>query len=159
MARRKQVLKSSIDSDVCLIGITCQLKSYRLSFSINKALRFQFRRIDDLEVPGFSGNDILAYPFLVYDHPDLKNLFCLVSNYHPQKKLISSMRQVDYFLVAKTPLDKYTKSSFMEKLRKISQVVAVYEINPDSNKDMDQLLEDLELHILVSNKKRNAARA
>ena len=159
MARKKQVLKSSIDSDVSLIGITCQLKSYRLSFSINKALRFQFRRIDDLEVPGFNGSDMLGYPFLVYDHPDLKNLFCLVSNYHPQKKLITSMRQVDYFLVARNPLDRYTKGSLMEKLRKISQVVAVYEINPNSNKDMDQLLEDLELHILLSSKKKNAIRA
>jgi len=47
----------------------------------------------------------------------------------------------------------------MEKIRKISQVVAAYEIDPLRIKDMDELLEEMELHLLTSARKKNAARA
>ena len=93
MARKKQILKSGYDSDISLIGISCHLKSYRLSFSMNKALRFAFQRIDDFEVPGASDSNYLSYPFLVYDDADLKNHFCLISNHHPQQKLVPALRQ------------------------------------------------------------------
>ncbi|HSG68483.1 MAG TPA: IPExxxVDY family protein [Bacteroidales bacterium] len=159
MARKKQILKSIIDSDVCIIGITCHLKSYRLSFSMNKALKFHFRRIDDFPSPDHSGNEMLFFPFMTYDDPDLKNLFCLVGNHHPQGKLMPNLRQVDYFLMAKNPLEKSTRSGLMDKIRKISQVVAAYEIDPARTRDLDTLMEELELHLLVSGRKRNAARA
>lgn len=159
MGKKKQVLKSSIDADVSLIGITCQLKSYRLSFSINKALRFGFRRIDDLEIPAYNGSDVMGYPFLVYKHPELKNDFCLIGNHHPRGKLLPSIRQADYLLMARNPLDNNTKAGMMEKIRKISQVVAAYEIDPLRIKDMDELLEEMELHLLTSARKKNAARA
>ena len=159
MARKKQILKSGYDSNISLIGISCHLKSYRLSFSMNKALRFSFQRIDDFEIPQNSGGDQLSFPFLIFDNDDLKNHFCLISNHHPQGKLVTALGQVDYFLMAKNPLDPGSMNIILAKIRQINQVVAAYEINPNGTKDLDQLLEEMELHLLISQKNMKAARA
>lgn len=159
MARKKQILKSGYDSNLSLIGISCHLKSYRLSFSMNKALKFAFRRIDDFEIPGNPGNQGLNYPFLIYDNTDLKNHFCLISNHHPSRKLVPALRQVDYFLMANNPLESNTIASILTRIRNINQVVAAYEIDANGTKDLDVLLEEMELHLLISQKNLKDARA
>ena len=159
MVKKKQTLNSAQYNGISLIGISCHLKSYRLSFSMNKALHFQFQRIDDLEMPGYHNNGSLYFPFLIYDDGELKNHFCLVSNHHPQGKLVPALRQVDYFLMAKNPMDQGTQQMILNNIRKISQVLAAYEIDPNGTKDMNLLLEDMELHLLISNKKMKATRA
>jgi hypothetical protein len=159
MARKKQILKTVQDNNISLIGISCHLKSYRLSFSMNKALGFQFQRIDDFEFPGRPENEMLYFPFLIYDDKDFKNHFCLISNHHPQGKLVPALRQVDYFLMAKNPLDDSARAYLLTKIRKISQVLAAYEIDPMGTKDLNLLLEEMELHLLIFDKKRPSTRA
>ncbi len=36
MVKRKQILKIGLDIDISLIGISCHLKFYRLSFAMDK---------------------------------------------------------------------------------------------------------------------------
>ena len=126
---------------------------------MNKALNFKFQRIDDFELPGYPENELLYFPFLIYDDTDMKNHFCLISNHHPQGKLIPALRQVDYFLMAQNSLDDSARTSLVSKIRKISQVLAAYEIDPVGTKDMSLLLEEMELHLLISEKKKKAIRA
>lgn len=148
MAVRKNILKPSQAEDISLIGISCHLKSYRLSFAMNQALRFRFRRINDFTVPAQRGDEMLIYPLLLHNDEDLKNLFCLIGNHHPQGKLIPGLGQVDYFMMAKNPLESTNRSKIIGIIRKISQVNAAYEIDPKSYKDLDILLEEMELHLL-----------
>lgn len=159
MAKKKNTLSSGHDDHISLIGISCHLKSYRLSFSINKALNFKLHRMCDFELPGNPSNEMLYFPFLSFNDDDLKNHFCLISNHHPQGKLIPALGQVDYFLIAKNPVDKYTREKILGKLRSISQVLAAYEIDPQSHRDIAMLLEDMEIHLMVSERNRHATRA
>ena len=159
MAKRKNTLSLTQEYQVSLIGISCHMKSYRLSFSINRALNFSLQRIDDFEIPLNAGQEMLCFPLLAFNDENLKNHFCLISNHHPQGKLIPSMRQVDYFLIAKNPVDKYTREKMLQRLRSISQVVAAYEINPNGSRDLDQLIEEMELHLLMSQKKKPSSQA
>lgn len=159
MAKKKQTLRTSQDSNISLIGISCHLKSYRLSFSMNKALNFRLQRIEDFEIPVLRDNDALCFPFLTHDDSDMKNYFCLISNHHPQGKLIPALRQVDYFLMAKKPLDNGTRNAIISKIRDISQVLAAYEIDTSGKKDLDLLLEEMELHLLTSGKNREVSQA
>lgn len=159
MAKRKNTLSLTQEYQVSLIGISCHMKSYRLSFNINRALNFSLQRIDDFEIPLNSGQEMLCFPLLAFNDENLKNHFCLISNHHPQGKLIPSMRQVDYFLIAKNPVDKFTREKMLQRLRSISQVVAAYEINPNGSKDLDLLIEEMELHLLMSQKKKPSSQA
>ncbi|MEN8226013.1 MAG: IPExxxVDY family protein [Bacteroidota bacterium] len=159
MARKKQTLRSGYDESISLIGISCHLKSYRLSFSMNQALNFQFQRIDDFEIPANSQSEKLLFPFLIYDDSEMKNHFCLISNHHPQGKLVPDLGQVDYFLMAKNPMGQGTRQVMITRIRKISQVLAAYEIDLNGNNGLDHLLEEMELHLLISTKKTKVLRA
>ena len=155
MAKRKQILKLGLDSDISLIGISCHLKSYRLSFAMDDSLGLSFRRINDFEIPGHDEN-ILKYPFLMYEDTELKNQFCLVGNHHPQGKLVPALRQVDYFFVARDPLEKAAFGMILKKIRSIPSVQAAYQVDPARTKDVSQLLEEMELHLLIAGKSYSA---
>ena len=152
MARRKQTLKTGPDNNISLIGISCHLKSYRLSFAMDHSLGFGFRRIKDFEIPESNEDQNLWYPFLICDDKEFKNQFCLVGNHHPQGKLLPSLRQVDYFLMARNPMEKSYISNILIKIRSIPQVLAAYEIIPSKTKDIDVLMEEMELHLLLAGK-------
>jgi len=157
MAKRKQILKLGADTDISLIGISCHLKSYRLSFAMDTSLGLSFKRVDDFEIPAHN-EGVLKYPFLMYEDADLKNQFCLVQNHHPEGKLIPSLRQVDFFLMAGNPLEQALVSGIIRKIRSIPQVLAAYEIDPNNTKDADILLAELELHLMEAGKAYNKER-
>ena len=153
MAKKRQTLKTGQDISISLVGISCHLKSYRLSFALNNALNFKFRRIDDFVVPGQPKDELLYFPFLVYESADLKNHFCLVGNHHPQGKLLPVLREVDYFLMAREPLDDFIKGKILGQIRNIPQVIGAYEIDPSKRKDMGLLIEEMEMHLLEAGRK------
>jgi hypothetical protein len=157
MAKKKQTLRSGHDVNVDLIGISCHLRSYRISFAINNMLGFDFRRIDDFSLPAAAGATI-DFPFLLYEDAERKNHFCLVGNHHSQGKLIPALGQVDYFLLATEPLDTDTLNNMISKIRSIPQVNAVYKIDPSKVRDLGILLEEMELHLLDARMKRSGKR-
>jgi hypothetical protein len=118
---------------------------------MDRSLGLSFNRVTDFEVPG-QGDESLHFPFLIYEDEDLKNQFCLVGNHHPQGKLVPALRQVDFFLMAKNPLDHIMLSSILQKIRNIPQVLAAYEIDTRRTKDIDLLLGEMELHLMIVGK-------
>lgn len=157
MAKKKQTLRSGHDVNVDLIGISCHLRSYRISFAINNMLGFDFRRIDDFSIT-VSAGATLDFPLLLHEDAEMKNHFCLVGNHHPQGKMIPALGQVDYFLLAAEPLDAGTLKTMISKIRSIPQVNAVYEIDPSKVRDLGILLEEMELHLLDARMKRSGKR-
>lgn len=149
MAKRRQVLKLDFDNDISLIGISCHLKSYRLSFAMDHLLGLAFRRVNDFEVPG-AGEEVIGYPFLIYEDRDLKNQYCLVQNHHPQGKLVPALRQVDFFLMARNPMEEVWINTMVSKIRSIPQVLGVYVIDTNQTKGVDLLLQEMELHLMVA---------
>ncbi len=152
MAKRKQTLQTAQYVDISLIGISCHLKSYRLSFALDNTIGFGFRRIDDFEIPGHPDETDLNFPFLIYEDIDLKTRFCLIGNHHPQGKLVPSLGQVDFFLMAGDALEQNTIHNILKKTRSIPQILAAYEIDPAKIKDMDLLFEEMELHLIIAGK-------
>ena len=149
MAKKRQILKLGLDNDTSLIGISCHMKSYRLSFAMDYSLGLSFSRVADFEIPG-QDEEYLQYPFLMVEDEELKNQFCLVGNHHPQGKLVPALRQVDFFLMAKNPLEQSIMVGIIRKIRNIPQVIAAYEIDTAGTKDMDVLVGEMELHLMTA---------
>lgn len=149
MAKRRQILKFEFDHDISLIGISCHLKSYRLSFAMDASLGLAFKRVNDFELPG-PGNEMIGFPFLIYEDRDLKNQYCLVQNHHPQGKLVPALRQVDFFLMARNPMEESRINTMVSEIRSIPQVLAVYVIDTTRTKGVDMLLQEMELHLMTA---------
>jgi hypothetical protein len=118
---------------------------------MDHSLGLSFSRVADFEIPG-QDEENLRYPFLMYEDDELKNQFCLIGNHHPQGKLVPVLRQVDYFLMAKNPLEQSALTGIIQKIRSIPQVLAAYEIDPYGTKDIDLLLGEMELHLMTAGK-------
>ncbi len=152
------VKKLSLDIDYTaefsFIGISCHLKDYRLSFFINQECGLNLRRIEDFMQEDEQKQSI-TYPLFYYKCPETNNNFCLISNHHSEKKLIPALKQFDYFLLIQNNLPPNKKKNLISNLKKIKNLLAVYEIEFSKLKNINQLLVDLELQ-LIENLKSHA---
>lgn len=143
---RKLKLTSDSFPDYTVIGIACHLKDYRMVFHVNKKLRFEFRRIDDLVIE----DDGLHkdYSFYIFENRDERTTYFLVQNHHPEGRLVPSQKGVDYFMIAGDILDGKKVSTISKTLQEIPQVLSSFKIDLGKVKNMDVILEEIELHML-----------
>ncbi len=144
---RKITLNIDNKSNYLMIGISSHLKDYRISFFLNRVLGFNFRRIDDFTYSA-RGNETLSYPVFVYHDPDLRAHFCLMSNHHPEKKLIPALKQTDYFIFTNDPINDNNVQDLVRQIKSTPNVLTAYKIDPSEVKNMDVISADLELHLL-----------
>jgi len=127
-----------------LLSIASQLKDYRLTFFINDVLDIDLKKYDDLEVTDREGD----YSWYYFSKGENYPTFYLVFNNHEKGKLIPSQKGIDYYLFIKDCFDDDEISRITALLRKISGVLGVFRTDMESIKNMDSILEALELHEL-----------
>jgi len=140
-------LKTKIDyfEGYQLIGMVSQLKDYTIAYMLNETLEFDFKKYEDLEIIDtnekvnnfswyFSNNDILSAKTF------------LISNNHGSAKLIPDKKEMDYFLIFKDFPSDISISNMVTDIRKISNILAVYDFDLDDIKNADILIENIEIH-------------
>jgi hypothetical protein len=149
---KKLILKLDNTSEYSIIGISSHLKDYRLSFNINRKLNFQLKKLNDLVIIKGKNNETQKYSLYHYEQPDTQNeqpdtqnIFYLISNNNPNGKLIPSQKQTDYFLLIKDIINDQRKNKIVKTLKAIRNVLMVYEINPNTIKNIDSILSEVEL--------------
>jgi hypothetical protein len=143
---KKIKLTSGSSYDYTTIGIACHMKDYRFAFFLNEQLGFRFRRLDDL-VSG-EENETRNYSFYIYSHPEERRNYCLVSNYHEEGRLIPSEKGADFFLIINDILSSDRKKEIISKIQKVPQAIAAYEIPGGKVKNLEQIFEEIEVHLL-----------
>ena len=98
--------------DYSIIGITTNLKDYRLTFYLNKLPNFQFKRVDPFTFN--HQNKSFTYSIYVYiDHSNLRNYY-LVANKSNAVKLVKKYQHFDYLLL----MDGEISDDFISALAK-----------------------------------------
>jgi len=153
MAKRLFLEVRSGSGYYTLVGLSTQLKDYRLSFLLNKLPGFRFSRIDDLMV--IVPDEEEQIPFSIYTSQDEENFnnYTLLSNRSTDHFLVPSVRQADYLLIVEGPFKKQQKNELLNELRTVPNMLLAAEINTSSIKQFESLLSDLELHIMNHEKK------
>ncbi|MBE9481754.1 MAG: IPExxxVDY family protein [Bacteroidetes bacterium] len=150
---KKLILNIDYKPEYTIIGISSHLKDYRLSFNINKKLNFKLKKLSDLVIIKGKNKKTQKYSLYHYEQPDTQNIFYLISNNNPNGKLIPSQKQTDYFLLIKDIIDDQRKNMIVKTLKAIRNVLMVYEINPNTIKNIDSILTEVELQGLDIMKK------
>jgi hypothetical protein len=122
------------------------MKDYRFTFFLNEMLGFRFRRLADLE----SGEENASrnYSFYIYENLEERRNYYLVSNYHEDGRLIPSEKGADFFLIINDILPSGLKKEIVSKTKKISQVLAAYEIPSGKVKNLELIFGEIEEHLL-----------
>jgi hypothetical protein len=138
--------KISVSSDYAeeyrLLAIAGALKDYTLAYFINKQLGIQLKKYKDLSVPGHGG-----YYSWYYFKQGNKYMSCyLIGNNHSRQKLIPALKHFDFFFLVKDVSDEEQLQLMVTGIRKIQNVVGVFEQNMLEITGMDELFESNELH-------------
>ncbi len=135
-----------------LLGLSTQLKDYRLSFLLNKLPGFRFTRFDDLMVTMPDVKEPVSFSlYTCYDEENF-NSYTLLSNRSSDHFLVPSVRQTDYLMMIEGPFKKQQKDDLLKALRTVPNILLATEINTSSIKQFESLISDLELHHMKSKK-------
>lgn len=139
-------LSTGSSYDYTTIGIACHMKDYRFTFFLNDKLGFQLRRIADFLVG--EGKDLKRFSFYIFDNPEERRQFYLVSNYHEEGRLIPSEKGVDFLLIVNDALSENRRKDLISRIQKIPQVIAAYDIPKGKANNLETIFEEIELHLI-----------
>ncbi len=131
-----------------LIGISCHLKDYRLSYLLNQKLEFSFKKLDDLVVFPAAGKEPAEFSFYYYKDDDRFNTYSLVANRSQDSILIPHLKQTDFLLVVEGEFKKTQKDPVLNLIRTIPNVLTAFEIKTTEIKNLESLLTDIEMHLM-----------
>ena len=149
---KKLSAKIDFSAEYTLIGISCHLKDYRLTFFLNKQLDIKLCRIDDFMQADPDKAD-LNYSVYFYHCPETKNNYCLITNHHSDGKLIPSLRSIDYFLLIQNEISTTSKKEMLTAIKTIPNLLTAYEIALSKVKNIHNLLAELELQFIENKQK------
>jgi hypothetical protein len=142
---KKLKLTTSPASDFTFIGISCHLKDFKMAFQLNNSLGISLKRVNDFTSPDHEDR---LYPFFIcYNQEERKN-FMLISNHHPDGRLLPKLKNFDFFLVADDVLPSARLSNLLSGIRKTEKVLMAVSISRDNLKEYDRITSDIELHLL-----------
>jgi hypothetical protein len=136
---KKVILDTKSESILfTLIGISCHLKDYRLSFHLNQALELSLVKLDDFH----------GYSFYFCRDEDSYNSYYLLGNRGQDSILFPDLRQTDYLLLLEGPVKKPRKEYLLNTIRSIPNVLTSFEVRFETIKNYNSVLTDLELHLM-----------
>ncbi len=137
-----------------LIGISCHVKDYRISFLLNKHLGSDFLRMEDLKVALNNKKDPTEFSLYYYYDEDYFNTYYLVSNRSQEFVLAPEIKQVDFLMIVEGDFRKAQKDRLITSIRNIPNVIMAYEIKFAEIKNYETLLNDMEMHFMKLTKEK-----
>ena len=122
------------------------MKDYRFTFFLNNQLGFELKRTEDL----IYGDEKSSLGYSLYFFKDLEERrnYYLVSNFHEEGRLIPSEKGADFFLIIDVVLPAIQKKQLTDKIQKIPQILAAYDIPPGKANNLEVIFEEIEMHLL-----------
>ncbi len=134
------------------VGIACRSKDYQLCFHLNKKLDLHLKKLPDLIIPLPGKGDTACYSLYRYLDLNRRLDYLLLSNHHPDSKLIPEFRQTDYFMLVSGETTANEIEHIIRMIRDVPGVLLAYYLDLTKSKQIELILADLELHLLESAK-------
>lgn len=131
-----------------LIGVSCHMKDYRISFLLNKYLGFDLLKMEDLKITFNNKQDPAEFSFYYYYDEDYFNTYYLMSNRSQEVVLAPEIKQVDFLLIVEGEFKKSQMDRLIKSIRNIPNVLAAYEVKFSEIKNFETLLNDMEMHLM-----------
>ena len=148
----------STHSDHLLIGISSAYEDFRLSYFLNKRFQTSFIKLPD--VPFYNAKGLIGhFNFHSFYNPDLRIEYYLFSNKTKQAVVIPKYRHFEYFVLFKHSSFSVPVEDLLKDLWGIPIVNAAIKIPLENIKTLDNILEDIELHLIDVNAKLNKKEA
>jgi hypothetical protein len=142
---KRKILKVDPFDDIHIIGINTTHRDYKLAWYLNENLKTDFSKLDDIELPGIEG-EIPRFPFYYYDAGENLNVYNLIGNRSSGHVFTRLSIQTDYFLIIRNILSDEKLAETIKRIKQIPQVMMAYLVDTNKEKNIDLMLEEVELH-------------
>lgn len=122
-------LNVGLEVDFHLIGISCHLKDYRFVWQVNKALEANFCKTEFYE----HFDNKLFFSNYKYN-TDNQDVY-IISNKSQGGYLLKKTKQIDYWLKVSYKIDNKTLDIWIDKIKKIDDVLAITRIETNKQKE------------------------
>ncbi len=112
---------------------------------MNEKLKTDFSKLDDIELPG-PENETKRFPFYYYNAGENLNVFNLIGNQSSGHIFTRLSLQTDYFLIIRNFLNAEKLADIIGGIKQIPHVMMAYLIDANKEKNIDLMLEEVELH-------------
>jgi hypothetical protein len=148
---KKLRLKIDYFDEYHMLAIVSHLKDYKLAYHINKNTGSHLKKFDDLTIVNDGEH---TYTWYCCHEKENHTSFYLIGNSDRGARLIPSRKEIDYFLLIKNAIGFSKVDEIAKALRSVPNVVGVFNQEMQLIKDMDVLLEIIELHELEQFKRK-----
>jgi hypothetical protein len=121
-----------------LIGISCHLRDYQLTYLLNDKLDLSFKKEEDFQ----------GYSFFFCRDENYFNSYFLLGNRGQESILFPEMKQTDYLLLIEGPFKKAQKDRLLKNILSLESVLTSFEVKIDLVRNFETVLNDLELHVM-----------
>ena len=130
-----------------MIGISTAWKDYHLSYFLNK--HFQTLLSKQTDIPFYNKKGLVgSFAFYHYYNDDLRMDYYLFANKHKQAFAIPNHRHFEYFILFKLSSYLIPIQGILKEMRQIPGISAALQIPIHTIKNLPEILEDIELHLL-----------
>jgi len=128
------------EKKLVLIGISSHENDYRLVWAINKALKFNFIRSENLSVHLLKYDHIAEFSRYVYNDEERFIKFFLISNRCPDNILFPEIKNIDFIIHVNGELFDNSLVDLLKSLRKVSVISGAYLLDPSKMKGLDRII-------------------
>jgi hypothetical protein len=143
---KKLSISKSVSQQHSIIGLSCLASDYRLLFFVSKTLDFSFTKLQDIPLYDKKGK-LGDFSFYHFAEEEKHLNYYLFSNKSRGQIAIPAYRNFDYFLLIDDKINAVYQRELLNNLRSIPILQAAMNIPSTNLKDLDILLEDIELHL------------
>lgn len=135
-----------------MTGISSSWKDYQVSYHLNNNFQMCFIKQPDIPFYNRKG-EIGKFSFFHFFDEDLRMDYYLFANKNEQTYALPTYRHFEFFILFKLSSYSIPIEDILKELRQIPGISAALQIPLQTIKNLPEILEDIELHLLqVSNK-------
>ena len=135
------------DEEYLMIGLSSSLKDYQLSYYLNKHFQTFFKKMPDIPFYDKHG-EIGQFAFYHFYDEDLRMDYYLFANKSSKAMAVSAHPHFEFFVLFKLSSYQIPVNEILKEMRMLPHINAALQIPLQKLKNLDELLEDLELHLL-----------
>lgn len=147
MAKRKLISEPASFPYLSIIGITSQLKDYRLAFFLNRDTHLNLANLDDIPIYFEKENLLIKFPIFSCFEADQRLNYYLIGNNFDRIKMIPAYKQADYLLFLMGQISQDRLNSLISIIRTIKEIQLVFAVDKDNIKNLEGIMTDLEMHL------------
>lgn len=147
MAKRKLISEPATYPDLTILGLSSQLRDYRLAFFLNRETGINLVKIKDVPVYSEKEDCLFDFPLFTCYEPARRLNYYLMGNNNAGNRMVPAYKQADYILMINGQVDSEISVKLNTSIRKIPGLQMVFNLENDKIKNLEGIMTDLELHL------------